>query len=177
MKTKKGAIADMLTSPVGWMIFLAIVVLIFGPAMFSYGKNVLEQWGVIHTENETGTRVIGETALIPAIELTGTREEVKTQIINSLYGCWNQMKRKEIDTHKCAPITFSGYTFSRAELVNGLNAKDEEAGEAFNDNWSEYLEDKFGNTLPEGKYLVCADYDWPDDDDLLLSTDMNDDCE
>ena len=162
-------------------IVLLIILGVFGPQLTKSAKDALAKANITRPE-DPGAAVPGTKIRdipLPEKYFTGTRDEIKGKIVSELFACWNIMGRGNREKEKCIIITFDPVKpkLKRGELVTALKAKSENAAEALDDNWG--LEDTInrGDELTPLAYLICADSDWGQDDDLFLTNNLAFDCE
>lgn len=164
-----------------WMIVLLIGLLIIlsalGPGKLKELVNPI--FGdFFQDEAQSGTRVTGENTEtdIPLLELVGTKNEIKQQLANNILSCWTLMRRGNYDKLLCSHVVWSNTTITRSELVKTLEQRDEFAAGRLEDNFDQHDLPESGNLDPDITYLVCADADWPDSDDLIITSNLQDDC-
>lgn len=164
------------------IIALLIILGTFWPLLKGYVLYAFDKVipGVIKTPGTSSA--VPETTIkeVPVRErkLTGTHKENKEAIIDELNACWNIMQRGGRQNEKCVVIILEDDKFTRTELVTALKAKSEKAGKALDDNWGAGDIFARGNELPgRMAYLICADYDRTNRNDLYLTNQRYYSCE
>ena len=164
------------------IVAILIILGAFGQPLLNQAKVLFDKTipGVIKTPGTSSA--VPETTIkeVPVRErkLTGTHKENREAIIDELNACWNIMQRGGRQNEKCVVIILEDDKFTRTELVNALKARSEKAGNALDDNWGAGDIFARGNELPgRMAYLICADYDRTNRNDLYLTNQRYYACE
>ena len=182
---KKGISQPMIAIILG-IIFIVIVLLVFGNPLRNYVNTLFEK-GPLKPVSKEPTYVAGggqksSNSCSPLLELKGNADSVAYEIAKYSYDCFSDVVKTRKTKHFCMCIISVDNDISRDliekhlgkydKLIKVIINNEQDPVEALIENWEVGYDETRHTKLVKGStYRICADADEVDfdDDDLIIT--------